>query len=54
MKRIGFALRDEAYKELRIKAIREDKSVQKYLSELVEKDLQKEKIGIDFCSTDEI
>lgn len=43
MKTLSFKIEDELHKKLRLKAIQKDKSVKKYLSELIEKDLEKEK-----------
>lgn len=43
MKRVGITLDDEVYKEAKLKAVQEDKTMKQYITELIEKDLQKEK-----------
>lgn len=43
MKRITVCLEDDIYKKAKIKAVMEDKTLLKYIAELVRKDLQKEK-----------
>lgn len=43
MKTINFQMNDELHKKMRIEAVRQDKSVKQYITELIEKDLQKEK-----------
>lgn len=43
MKRLGIVLDDELYKKAKIKIVREDKTMKQYISELIEKDLRKEK-----------
>ncbi len=43
MKTINFQMNDELHKKMRIEAVRQDKSIKQYITELIEKDLQKEK-----------
>lgn len=43
MKRITVCLEDEVYKKAKIKAVIEDKTLLKYIAEIVEKHLEKEK-----------
>lgn len=43
MKRIGIVLDDEVHKAVRMKLIQEEKTMKQYITELIEKDLQKEK-----------
>lgn len=43
MKTINFQMNDELHKKMRIEVVRQDKSIKQYITELIEKDLQKEK-----------
>lgn len=43
MKRIGIELDDDIHKAVKLKLVQEDKSMKQYITELIEKDLQKEK-----------
>lgn len=43
MKRVTVCLEDEVYKKAKIKAVMEDKTLLKYIAELVKEDLGKEK-----------
>lgn len=43
MKRIGIILDDEVHKAVKMKIIQQDKTLKQYITELIEKDLQKEK-----------
>lgn len=43
MKTINFQMDDDLHKKMRIEAVRQDKSIKQYITELVERDLQKEK-----------
>lgn len=41
MKKIGFELSGELYKEIKIRAIQLDKSIKNYVLDLIKKDLEK-------------
>lgn len=43
MKRVTLILEDELHKKAKIKSIQEDISFKEYVTQLIEKDLQKEK-----------
>ncbi len=43
MKTIGFRISDELFKEIKLKAVKQEVTVKDYITELIKKDLQKEK-----------
>lgn len=43
MKRIGIVLEDEVYKTVKMKLIQEEKTMKQYITNLIKRDLQKEK-----------
>lgn len=43
MKTINFQISDELHREMRMEAILQDKSIKKYLTELIERDLRAKK-----------
>lgn len=43
MKRLGIVLEDDVHKAVKLKLVQEDKTMKEYITELIEKDLQKEK-----------
>lgn len=43
MKAIGFKVEDMLFKQIKFEALRQDKSVKEYITELIEKDLEAKK-----------
>lgn len=43
MKVINIKVDDELHKKMKMEALRQDKSVKKYITDLIEKDVEKEK-----------
>lgn len=43
MKVINFQMENSLHKEMKMQALKEDKSIKQYITDLVKKDLQKEK-----------
>lgn len=43
MKRLIVDLEDELHKQMKMQALREDKSVKQYITDIIKKNLQKEK-----------
>lgn len=42
MKRVGITLEEGVHKAVKLKLIQEDKTMKQYITELIEKDLEKE------------
>lgn len=43
MKAIGFKLEEDLYKKIKLEAVQKDKSIKKYILDLVKKDIEQEK-----------